>query len=501
LSKKTIRDTFFLNPKQALKIAKRQNKLTITNKPHKYAISIMEQDTQKRQVFYNDLQICFYSGEKIQEENIPENCIHVPLNKAYDFFKESRLRYPEIVNFKGIKIEEEGKKEIIQLFRKAINNANIYKNNLAHKYVEIAKKNKPDFNEPLRIYAMSNRHSTAVYNVLNNLTNAFKKSNYDALLSAENNSMESVDQCWHIKAFADFNPHVVISINHLNHDFLNDSIYNVVWCQDFVPQILEPDIEFKYRKRDIILSLFKDIDILLNNKNIKYYRQSFCASEDVYYEDKTIKRENKIVFIGHRSNDWLDMVPKKLVEEVEDFFEKSKTLSKERATKIAKKYDLSPFYIYSTVFPIIMRELAVKWMCKVSPIPVEVYGDEKWNTDPDIKKHLVKKLSYGKEIRDIYNSAKYVLVSQPKYLKNQRLFEGVASGCIPIVYDCRPYEDPPHHEDEILYFKSKKELKKILEKKKEPKNNPRNILDGNRYEDMVQKLIFIITKRLRQDNC
>lgn len=500
MTNKIILDTFFLSPKQALKISKQQNTITVSNKIPKNSIFSMDIATQKRQEFYKDLQICYYSGEELKKESIPKNCIYVPIDKLFDFFKSSRLRYPQLINFKGIELDKKSKREIILIFRQALNNAILYKRDLVKKYTDIIKNNKPNFTEPLRIFATGNRHTTALQNVLRNSMNAFKGCDYETLYSIEDNSMESLELCWHLKSFAEFNPHITLSINSFNHEYLNDYIYNIVWFQDYVPVIVDEEIPIELRKRDIVFSLFKDIDILLEKKDIPFYRQSFCAEESIFYKDEKIVRENKIVFIGHRSHEWQKEFPDKLIQEVKVYCEEAKYFSKEAANLLGKKYSTSPFYIYALVYPGIMRELSVKWMCKVSPIPVEVYGDDVWKEDPDVKKCFIKKLSYGEEIRKAYNSAKYVLVAQPKYLRNQRLYEGVASGCTPVVYDCRPYENPPHHEDEILYFKSKSDLRKILKKQKEPKDNPMKLLNGNRYKDLAHKIIFMVQQKNKGRN-
>jgi len=463
-------DTYFLHYDEAYKIAQQQNKMH-------------EGD---------GLQVCYYDGQYHESDLV--NLVHLPIENMIEYLSMGIYRLPTTLSFNGTDFSHEVQNQILMNFQTCIQKAAAIRNELSNYYIQELQNKKLNFNEPLRFFFMGHVNTLTMQHVSKNLSNALEKIGCEVYYQLDygchdNNSL---------KELFEFNPHVTFNINHLNNQYISDEVFNFIWFQDFMPILLNKYVPLNLRKRDIVLSLYKDIDILLERKNVSFIRQHFCAAEDLFYEDGSIERENKIVFIGHRANSDLDDVSEDLLQEAREFFEKSEILDMEKVFDVAKRYLLDPFYVYTIIFPIVIRELAIEWMCEVSPIPVEVYGDDAWLDHPVIGKHLKRRLSYGDEIREVYNSAKYVLVSQPKYLRNQRLFEGVACGCIPVVYDCRPYEDPPHYDDEILYFNSKEQMRIILEEVKETKENPKNILNNNRYSDLANKLYFMIKQFSRR---
>lgn len=326
----------------------------------------------------------------------------------------------------------EDKNTFIKYLHKVLEISNSLRAKRMEKIEEKIRKLKLNFNdEKLRVFIPACRETVAMRYVSENMAIAFKKIGCDVLFHIQND-IQGCDVLSLLKKLYKFNPHITININHMNNDFLNDEVFNFIWFQDFMPVISNSEIKITLRSRDTVLSLFKDIDTLLEKKHIPFLRQSFCATEDIYFENKTIKRENKIIFIGRNSGGWLNGAPNEMIQEIKQHFENKEILTYEIAQNLSVKYKTDVTYIYSSVIPIIMRELAIEWMYEVSPIPVEVYGDDVWEGNEIISKFTKGALTYGKEVREKYNSAKYVLISQPKYLRNQRLFEGVASGCIPV---------------------------------------------------------------------
>lgn len=459
-----FKDTYFFSFEEAYKVAKLENK-----KNDGYA-----------------LQVCYYDGE--YQESTLKNLVHCPIDNLISNLALGTFRLPTDVSFNGTNFSEDVQLQTTQSFVDCIKKANELRMEFNKFYIEDLKNKKLNFNEPLRFYLTSHANTKTMRYISENLTTALQGLGYEVCFELDYGCNDVLSS----KILNEFNPHVTININHLNNHALSDEVFNFIWFQDFMPILMDTKTPINLRKRDIVFSLNKDIDILLNRKNIPFSRQHFCAKEELFYEEPSIERENKIVFIGHRGMGEIDNMPKDLIIEIKEAFENAEILDIERVKEFARKYHLDPFLIDSLIFPLVIRELAVEWMCEVSPIPVEVYGDDTWLDNPIVAKKFKGKLAYGDEVRVAYNSAKYFLVSQPKYLRNQRLFEGVACGCTPVVYDCRPYDDPPHYNDEILYFNSKAQMKTTLEEVKETKADPKNILNNNRYKDLAHKLIFMV---------
>jgi len=188
-----------------------------------------------------------------------------------------------------------------------------------------------------------------------------------------------------------------------------------------------------------------------------------------------------------------------MISKIKSYVQINRILDKKFINKIIKKYDVEEYRLIDYIYPQLIREVYIELLCEVSTIPVEIYGDNSWKDLEQVKPFYKKELSYGDEIRKIYNESKYFFVVASNYLLNQRLFEGISSGSIPIVYDGRDDElsfDGDTYGDELLYFDTKDKLIDIINNKKEPKNSPKKVLDGNRYSDLANKIIDHVNQEL-----
>lgn len=493
--KKPIRDTFFLDSKRALKQAKKQKTLTVTEKPLPWSIFNTDIATQKRQIFYNDLQICYYVGEKLEIDNTPENFINVPFDKVFDFFKETRLRYPEVINFKGIDLSDSEKENIIKLFIQTLQNANGYKNEKVQEYINIIKNNKPNFNEPLRFFFMANRHTTVMQYVSRNICNSLRKLGYEVYFSIEDNLMESISMSSHLYEFATFNPHVTININHLNNQFLNNHIFNFVWFQDPMP-ILMDNSKIQLRNRDKIFTL--DKIIMKKFREEDYELRSFCVNKDEFFKDKSIARRNKIIFIGSSYQDMVKSYPDanmyKVYKKLKERLDNGKGYTRKYLNKLVHNYNL-PYddIVFKALSPAV-RESCVEWICKQNKVDVEVYG-RFWDHNNIIKPYFKGELKHGSEVREAYCSAKYALLAHPIDMYQQRLPEIAACGTIPVSFDAGELMEVKYkYKDESLLFSSFKTLLKIFGKK--PDGNVSKISRELSYENFSNRILQIIKQDL-----
>ena len=95
----------------------------------------------------------------------------------------------------------------------------------------------------------------------------------------------------------DFNPHVTININYLNH-IMSEDVFNFVWIQDALPWITDQDVEVKLRSRDRVFHLTHYLGDLLLKKDIDSSYQPFCIDQNTYKNRSELSREDKIVVIG-----------------------------------------------------------------------------------------------------------------------------------------------------------------------------------------------------------
>jgi hypothetical protein len=146
-----------------------------------------------------------------------------------------------------------------------------------------------------------------------------------------------------------------------------------------------------------------------------------------------------------------------LIEKLDAGLPVTETFMREIAAEHGVDYD----YIFWHVFHYAVRDTTVRWLCRRSPLPVEVYGRD-WEHDEFVAPYHKGYLPHGEKVAELYNSAKYALVTHPFELNSQRLAEACACGCIPIVYDCRHSSDQPHWDNDVQYFKTEKELQDLL---------------------------------------
>lgn len=493
-----IRDTFFMNPELALRVAKEQNTLTVCENPFEWTTGQTDVRTQKRQEFYGDLQICYYFGEKLNLTSVPKNLVHVHMSKVYDFFKTTKLRYPEVINFEGLPLSDQEKENIVGLFQKALHNANNYKMQKAHEFAKIIKESKPNFNEPLRIFLLANRHTTVLQFVSQNIATAFKKMNYNVVVFIEKNKMQEHHTYHHLKKFANFNPHIVISINHLNNDFINRHIFNIVWFQDPMP-ILTDNQSIQLRKRDILYSVSNEI-MSCKFTTKQYKIQDLCLNENIYFRNKKIKKENKIVFIGSSyistAFEHPDNNIKKLYYIFRQKLESSEIITQQMIQKLASTFMLSYNDVLFHSLAVAVRECCVEWICRQKVIKVEIYGRH-WEQNSIVKPFYKGELPYGSAVAEVYNSAKYGLSAHPAAMYQQRLLEMTACGTIPIAYDATNIVGDYKYSDNSLLFSNYNHIVNALTQ--EPKKSVYKIAKDMPYRKFVKRILKSVKKDLKND--
>ena len=459
-------DTYFLNPQMALEEASKQNRWG-------------END------YY--LQACYYDGEII--ESALSNLIHTSLDNLVEELAEGVYRIPTKLDFSGLDLSASLKLEILTNFNLSIEHAKNYREQYNKHYLEILRAQVLDQNEPLRFYLMASVSTQVMQYVAKSIADELKVQGYNVFFDLRAGAEDN--DC--LRNVLAFNPHAMITINHLNNAFLSPDVYNFVWYQDAMPALVS-DAKLALRERDYIYSLVPSLDKLLEKKGVDYERQSFCLNNVIYKLDDTIKRENKIVFIG---SSYSGMIPENqdfetAIEYITKIFFSEAKISDNTAEEISDKFDINEDFVKTKLIPFVVRDLSVIQLCRLkSEYSVEIYGHG-WELYKEVVPFYKGPLPYGEEIAKVYNSAMYAFAPHQQYILQQRVLEASACGAIPIVYDCREIVDDSY-EEAVVYFKTFEDLAKIMIREVPQKDFTR-LLFENSYKKFVDKIIQRVEK-------
>jgi len=472
-------DTYFLDRDRAYTTALNQNRVKL-NHPT-----------------IDGLQICYYSGEPFEEA--PENLVYVPTEDIYDFFVNTRLRIPYRLEFSPETTEQENK-EIAETYHELLSAVLNQRINIREYLTKELNTLKPSFEyiKQYRVFLMACRETQVMQYAAKYLAEAFRKLGHQVEFSIEQNDMEDLgDGTWHKKLRHDFNPHIVISINHQNNDNLHSDVFNVIWWQDPMPRLLKKT-PLHWRKRDLVYSISPTLDKYLDACDApKIRRQQFCIDTTIFKNYPEINREEKIVFIGSSYQDFIKYQASDRSLEVISFFnhflDTEITITNQIINQAVTKFDIPFDRVFWKLYHYAIRRKAVQWICQNHMLPVEVYGYG-WENDPIVSPFFKGSVTHGSALAKIYNNAKHALVVHPFEINSQRLSEVAACGAIPLVFDCRHLAEPPYWEDECIYFHSFNSLQNALSKK--PKKLASNIAQHFTYEKFAKNIISQVEKSL-----
>ncbi|MCF6340346.1 MAG: hypothetical protein L3J10_06325 [Sulfurimonas sp.] len=458
-------DIYFFNSQEAFRVASQQNKYNENNY----------------------LQVCYYDGERIDTDLV--NLIHLPIENLVEFLAAGEHRIPSKVDFTGLELSSSLKHEITVNFNMSIEHAKSYRNQyVLHYYKEIANA-KLDFNEPLRFYLSANANTQVMRHVSETIANVIEAQGYEVDYHLYNGTEDLA--C--LKRIAEFNPHITININHFNNKFLNKNIFNFVWFQDPMPNLLNKN-KVKIRERDFVFSLIPELDKLLDSINVPNKRQSFCVNSNVYKVNQEIKREKKIIFIGNSYySQYYDLDENKyMIKHIINLFENGESFTDLKIEEISKEFLVDKAFLALKIIPYIVRDLSVLWLCSMkSEYEIEVYGNG-WDRYDTIAPFYKGVLQYGDDIANVYSGATYAFAPHQTYLLQQRVLEASSCGAIPITYDCRDITSEKIYEEAFCFFKTKKDLENILQNKKIPQKDFDNLLSDNSYNNFIEKMIKIV---------
>lgn len=471
-------DTYFFSAKKALEIAKQQNRV----------------ETSVKSV--DALQVCYYTADE-KLSNTPKNCIYVPLENVFNYFVTTTNRFPKAISFEDSSFSMPEQAELNAAFGEILGSAQEERRSLMKVYVNEIKQNEPNFNdEKLRVFLPACRETTVMQYVSKNIAEAFEDLDCEVFYHIQ----DELGDCHTLPLLHnlhDFNPHIIISINHLDNTFLHDNTFNFSWFQDPMPFLYNGE-KVKIRQRDYIFTLFEEYKDLLIKKGVNknhIYPQSFATNPKIFFKDESIKKENKIVFLGSDYNfEEGYTLDEYCINDINEHIENN-TLSEELIVKYAKEYGIEYSHFKTFLIPSFVRRKVILWLCSLENVNIEVYGTDTWLKTPEVVPFYKGLLPYGPKMAEVYNSAKYAIAAHPLYRYQQRVTEMSACDCIPIIYTCPLVSDVFLHEDNVLSFSTLEELKNCVDKL--PKKDCMQIAEDVSYKKMATTIINTVKDEIK----
>lgn len=476
-------DTYFLDAKTALKVALQANEVNTSSENVK------------------GLQVCYYEAEQPLKD-APQNCIFVPLDNVYNYFVTTKNRFPNEVNFDNTEFSQDERELLNTSIHQILYKSRVERAELIDILMKQVKELKPDFSDKkLRVFVPACRETTVIKNISENIAKTFEKMGYDVCFFIQDNAMQGcVDILPYIHTLHEFNPHIIVNINHLNNEYLNDEVFNFVWFQDTMPLFLDPNYKLMSRKRDFFFGLTRGLVNGINRLGADAELLDFCIDLEVY-KNMELKREKKVVFIGSSYKQMIENLKKD--KEFKAIFDVIvKNLHKNiilpgggnhpLLVDLRNTYKKDTHYI-NLINTYIHRDYILEQICNIahSDYKIEVYGYG-WEDNPIINKYYKGPLKFGEEIANVYNKTTYVLCVG-SYILMQRTLEGMACGAIPLILDVRENDSEYNPEYEKCFqFFNLNNINEILKQEPAHVDAGQKLLFEHSYEKLVQRLIAFV---------
>ncbi|MBF0624153.1 MAG: tetratricopeptide repeat protein [Magnetococcales bacterium] len=444
-------------------------------------------------------QICYYDGEPFADG--PETLINVPLSSLQDYFPNTRRRKPTNIQFDPADPEQRRRARDAAV---RLDLGEARRNALFNELIHQCRKQVPVFeaDQPLRVFMPASRLTTVMQYATKNLARAMAKQGCQVTVVIEQDDLETLDGLDLLRDQNAINPHVAIQINHLNNGYFHESVFNITWWQDPMPEITQGK-PLPWRPRDIALSPYRNHDEFLRKTGVKrLYRQDFCVDLDRFRNRTPWEERTKAIFIGSSHAHFragLDLNEEKVWNFLNERFLAGENVSDATYQELSRRHGVDLLQIYDYLAPSVVRDTGIEWLCQMAPeldLEVEIYG-RFWEKNPIVAPYFKGELPYGEPLVAAYNQARYSFSLLPHQVRTQRLVEMTACGCIPVVYDDRDNAEPPHWDDRILYFKTREQMRTCLTRK--PPADPVAIAWECSYDALARQILDWIHQDLAAD--
>ncbi|MBF0137369.1 MAG: tetratricopeptide repeat protein [Magnetococcus sp. DMHC-1] len=476
-----VLDTYFLDDQEALAVA--QQGLLI----------------QQGKESTNLRQICYHHGP-LAETGV-ETLIHLPMNRIPAFFFDNSLRPPVTVQFDPADLQQT---QMAMAIARTVDRSYTLRASAIQTTISLNSHCAPSFEpgKPLQVFLFATRTNETRLIEIQSIAHALQRLGCRVHFETEKNGMEILDTYHLLKAHYACNPHITFNINHANNTHLHEDVFNIVWYQD-APQEIRGHQPPHWRQRDIVLSASETLDKLLSDKGVhEIHRQYHCFDLAAFQTVTPPADRRKVVFIGDSHHHYLHCLPQEPVKSVarvlQEKVEQGEVVTDALLEALAQKSGLPALAVCQFVFPYVIRHCAITWLCELTtdlPWEVDIHG-RFWKEIPEVAPFHRGELADAPAVAAVYNQARYALATHTRLMHTRRLAELSACGCIPVVYDHRPYVDPPHWEDALLYFRTRDTLRDCLHR--QPRQDPSILAHTLSSDTLAQRILAWVKKELEE---
>ncbi|MBF0273048.1 MAG: glycosyltransferase family 1 protein [Magnetococcales bacterium] len=437
-------------------------------------------------------QVCYYPGPPVPYAT--PNMVAVPMEDAVDFFAFTRYRRPSKLVL-PVEWPEEKQPVALAWLSKTLSAALSLRNTVQERLTQTIRRSTVTFSarQPLRIYLGSSRLTTVMQYTSKGIAKALEELGHEVTLDLEQNGLEQLHFFHHIDKIATINPHLTIWVNHLNNYMLSPEVVNCAWFQDPMSQIVSGQ-PLPLRSRDVIFSLSPEIDHYLRGCGVEHIQRQFmCVDHTLFRVMPEVRREPKVVFVGSSYRPHLSSLQNQpgfeaFIGALQEAFAQGHPFHQGFVLETGRRHGilLNDSY-WSYVANYIVRDTTVRWLCANPTTKVEIYG-RYWDQDPLVAPHYKGELPHGPALAEVYNSASMALCVIVKELNSQRLAEIAACGAVPLIYDTRDLAEPPHWDEDALFFRTQEQLNACLRQQR-PMGNPERIALPFHYTTLARTFL------------
>lgn len=471
----TFYDTYFINPKRALKFAKQKNKVKL----------------------YNGFgtQICYYSGEKV--DNTPENMIYLAMEDIKSFFLNKNYRLPEYIDFNNSIYKDNDemqvtyKNVILNIFKEMAESEQRANEQLLIKIKDInINLNKNNINFMIIV----SRSLTYDYFYSKKLSKSLKKLGHDVHILTEYGSkkvlIDHLKTSFVLKNILKIKPDVAILINDHKTSIFPDNTYQISILNNFT-LLLNSIHRNDIRARDIILTENYSVEKFLNKKEIQTQYIPPTVTIKISKQLQAKKNNTFCIFSSYFDLDdyivFKEMVKKLFIKINTEVLNINKIKKHLNQTNYTNKND-NEMMIF--LLNNIILQSCIKWIDS-DTTKVNLIG-KNWNRCKSVPQNVTIKDEV--DSIEVDKKIKYMLHISPNII-NTNLLEILKRNTIPIVYDLRK-EDKRYDsvfDDYCLFFKNKEELNYILNHQIEPqKKDVKKLLTNYSFDSLSKNIETII---------
>ncbi|MEO5362814.1 MAG: tetratricopeptide repeat protein [Magnetococcus sp. DMHC-8] len=464
------RHTLFLNRDRALQVARQNNLVPET-------------------IQMSGLQVCYHPGTPLPDD--PPNLVAIPLEQqAFEtFFAFTRLSQPTAMDFAPHDAEE---RLLANRLATLLYHGRRKRVEEARRLDQICRATQPAplTGQPLRVFLPASRTTDVMMFNTRDLTQGFRKQGCEVLYCIEASNMETFYFNHYLQAQADFNPQIVVDINNYFGLAAHPDVFRILWYTDRMPTVMKGE-PIAWRERDLLYSLSKELDPdLLQCGATDVQRQGFCYNSDIF-QDFGQPRKQKAVLVASAHNYVLEKFPgcDQVLNGMKAMFEQGEPMTDAALERFSRLSSLSKGDLLFFHWEYVVRNMSARWLCELSSeVEVDVYG-HRWDHNEAVRPFNRGVLPHGPAVAALYNEARYVLVPHPHDLQSQRLVEVSACGALPVVYDCRYRAEPPHWDDNCLWYRTKEDMRACLTGQRQPPASTRQICQGRSYEEFARRIL------------